>query len=201
MAIEAERIWSNEPAEVWAEGYPVGNGRLGAMVLGDPLRERLALNHDRLWRRYWKHYDHGLKDIFPEFQRLCLERNWDEAVKLMKNRVALQGNCIYVNPFVPVGDLGIYPSHVCDERPRDYGRTLDLKNGIVEVAYSVGDLDFRRECLASWPAGVIAVNMTASRTACVSGEVSLYRLLDRECEIAGSAGLDELVMEGRFDEG
>ena len=27
-------IWSTKPAAEWAEGYPVGNGRLGGMVLG-----------------------------------------------------------------------------------------------------------------------------------------------------------------------
>ena len=49
-------IRSKNPAEDWAEGYPIGNGRLGGMILGDPLRERVGLNHDRLWRRYWRYH-------------------------------------------------------------------------------------------------------------------------------------------------
>lgn len=39
-------IWSNNPALEWADGYPIGNGRLGAMVLGGAKNERVALNHD-----------------------------------------------------------------------------------------------------------------------------------------------------------
>lgn len=34
-----------KPASVWeAEGYPIGNGRVGAMIFSAPGRERLALN-------------------------------------------------------------------------------------------------------------------------------------------------------------
>lgn len=41
-------LCSKKPAVDWAEGYPIGNGRLGAMIFGDPLRDRISLNHDRL---------------------------------------------------------------------------------------------------------------------------------------------------------
>lgn len=41
------RLWYEKPAAAWVEALPIGNGRLGAMVFGDPLRERLALNEDR----------------------------------------------------------------------------------------------------------------------------------------------------------
>jgi alpha-L-fucosidase 2 len=39
----------DRPAAVWEEAYPIGNGKLGAMVFGDPRRERLALNEDSVW--------------------------------------------------------------------------------------------------------------------------------------------------------
>jgi hypothetical protein len=39
----------DRPASVWEEAYPIGNGKLGAMVFGDPRRERLALNEDSVW--------------------------------------------------------------------------------------------------------------------------------------------------------
>jgi hypothetical protein len=31
-------IWSRKPAPAWQEGYPIGNGRLGGMVAGEPCR-------------------------------------------------------------------------------------------------------------------------------------------------------------------
>ena len=37
------------PAERWLEALPLGNGRLGAMVWGDPGRARFSLNESTLW--------------------------------------------------------------------------------------------------------------------------------------------------------
>ena len=38
------------PHSDWAlEGMPIGNGRLGAMVFGDPLKERIQFNDITLW--------------------------------------------------------------------------------------------------------------------------------------------------------
>ena len=39
----------NHPATHFTESAPLGNGRLGAMVFGDPKRERIALNEISLW--------------------------------------------------------------------------------------------------------------------------------------------------------
>ena len=39
-----------KPSAVWeAEGYPIGNGRVGAMIFSAPNRERFALNEISLW--------------------------------------------------------------------------------------------------------------------------------------------------------
>jgi len=38
-----------QPAMAWTEAWPIGNGRLGAMVFGGIERERLQLNEDTLW--------------------------------------------------------------------------------------------------------------------------------------------------------
>ena len=42
-------LWYDRPAAKWVEALPIGNGRLGAMVFGDPVRERIQLNEDTLW--------------------------------------------------------------------------------------------------------------------------------------------------------
>lgn len=43
------RLWYRQPATQWVEALPIGNGRIGAMVYGDPMHERLALNEDTFW--------------------------------------------------------------------------------------------------------------------------------------------------------
>jgi alpha-L-fucosidase 2 len=41
------RLWYAQPAAAWNEAFPLGNGRLGAMVFADPSRERVQLNTTR----------------------------------------------------------------------------------------------------------------------------------------------------------
>ena len=37
------KLWSKQPARVWEEAYPLGNGRIGAMVFGTIQSERLSI--------------------------------------------------------------------------------------------------------------------------------------------------------------
>jgi alpha-L-fucosidase 2 len=43
------RLWYRTHAWDWYHALPLGNGRLGAMVFGDPVKERLQLNEESLW--------------------------------------------------------------------------------------------------------------------------------------------------------
>ena len=45
-------LWYDSPADLdtgWTSALPVGNGRLGAMVYGGTVTERLQLNEDTVW--------------------------------------------------------------------------------------------------------------------------------------------------------
>jgi alpha-L-fucosidase 2 len=48
-AVETE-LWYDRPATNWeTEALPIGNGRLGAMLFGGPLRDRIQFNEGSLW--------------------------------------------------------------------------------------------------------------------------------------------------------
>src|SRR5918995_6031537 len=42
-------IWLRSAASQWDHAFPVGNGRMGAMVFGTVNRERIQLNEETLW--------------------------------------------------------------------------------------------------------------------------------------------------------
>lgn len=42
-------LWYNTPASRWEEALPIGNGRLGAMIYGDPNVEHIQFNEETLW--------------------------------------------------------------------------------------------------------------------------------------------------------
>ena len=43
------RIYNNTPSVVWEDSYPVGNGRMGATVMGYVDEEVLYLNEETVW--------------------------------------------------------------------------------------------------------------------------------------------------------
>ena len=42
-------LWYKQPAKIWEEALPIGNGRLGAMVFGRVGYERVQLNEESMW--------------------------------------------------------------------------------------------------------------------------------------------------------
>lgn len=43
------KLWYKAPAKEWTSALPIGNGRLGAMIFGDPMQEHLQFNEETLW--------------------------------------------------------------------------------------------------------------------------------------------------------
>lgn len=193
-------IWSNKPAQEWAEGYPIGNGRLGGMVLGNVPNERIALNHDLLWRQFWKYQKHSTSVDFKEIRDLCLQEKWDEAEELTLKKIPFTGKAIYINPYVPVGDMYIDLKY-STQQIQDYTRSLNMDRGIVEVSYSDGDVKFKRESFCSWNQDIMVTHLSADKAGMLTGEVSLSRLPDPECVVTGHSELDKVIMEGEFEEG
>jgi len=46
---DALTLWYDSPSKVWTDALAIGNGRLGAMVYGEPRHERLQLNDITVW--------------------------------------------------------------------------------------------------------------------------------------------------------
>ena len=49
ISIDAQEkpvLWYDKPAQYWEEALPLGNGRLGAMVYGNPAAEEIQLNEE-----------------------------------------------------------------------------------------------------------------------------------------------------------
>src|SRR5699024_7686195 len=42
-------LWYEQPATTWTEALPIGNGRLCAMINGDPSKEHIQSHEENLW--------------------------------------------------------------------------------------------------------------------------------------------------------
>ncbi len=176
-------LWYTQPASVWTEALPVGNGRIGGMVFGGVPRERIQLNEDSLWSGGPQFADNpdALKHL-DEVRALLLQGKYTEAEALTYDTLVCQGagsgtgNGAYV-PFGSYQTLGdIILDFGADQTAFDvYRRTLDLDTGIASVEYRVGDTNYTREVFSSAPDQVLVIRLAADKPGGVSFRVGLDR--------------------------
>ncbi len=145
------------PAGRWLEALPIGNGRLGAMVFGGLPLERLALNHENLWRGVTR--ERTVPEAaahLPEIRQALLAGKWLAGAELATKY--LSGHQRRVEPYQPAGDLLLSFPHT--QWVQHYRRALNLETGVLSVdysAYSLGTL--HREYFASAAHGVIVTHL------------------------------------------
>lgn len=75
-AAQEYKLWYDEPAQVWTEALPLGNGRLGAMVFGNPGVEHIQLNEETIWAgRPNNNANPDALEYIPKVRRLVFEEN------------------------------------------------------------------------------------------------------------------------------
>src|SRR6185295_1135859 len=160
LAMDASRESRQAGTAEWVRALPVGSGRLGAMVFGGIVHERLQLNEDTLWAgRPYDPVNPDAKSALPEVRRLLAERKYAEAAKLVEAKV--MSKPLAQMPYQTIGDLALTFPEV--DAVEDYRRDLDLATATAHVSYTSGGVVFSREVFASAPAQVIVVRLTASR--------------------------------------
>ncbi|MGB8166998.1 MAG: glycoside hydrolase N-terminal domain-containing protein [Chthoniobacteraceae bacterium] len=80
------------------------------------------------------------------------------------------GNESDTGSYQPFGDLFIELGHT---QPQEYRRELDLARGAQTVSYVSNGVRYRREIIASYPAGVVAMRFTADQPGAFTGKLRL----------------------------
>lgn len=166
----SNRLFYNEPAKIWEEALPLGNGRLGAMVYGGVLQEHIQFNEETLWTGEPRSYAHsGAKKYLGEIRQLIFDGKQLEAQDLMaKEFLSVPRNLMAYQPF---GDLIIdFPGH---KNYSDYHRELDIEDAISKVSYQSNGINYTREVFASNPDQLIAVKLTADKAGLLEFSVHL----------------------------
>lgn len=195
------KLWYTTPPSEYMAGLPIGTGRLAAMILGDPATERVALNHEWLWRGTTRDRDNKPKaHLLAEVRELLLAGKYEEGTRkgnqAFGNHTGRAGDPNRVAPYQPAGDLHFKLAHGDVTK---YRRELDLQTGLVTVSYQADGKSFRREYLADLAGDRILVRLQSDRP--FDGEVWLARIDDPECTLTFSTSKDQLALQGRFVEG
>lgn len=155
------KLWYNQPSgSTWENALPIGNGRLGAMVYGNIEKETIQLNEHTVWSGSPNRNDNTLSlDSLAAIRKLIFDGKQKEAESLA-NRIILSKKS-HGQMFEPVGEFHLsFDGH---ENYTNYYRELDIERAVTKTSYTVGDVTYTREVLASFPDRVVVVHLTASK--------------------------------------
>lgn len=167
-------LWYKSPAKIWEDALPIGNGRLGAIVFGNPTRERIQLNDDSLWpaEMGWDEPD-GTPEDMKMIRSLVLEGNVQKADELIVEKFSRKD---ILKSHQTLGELYIDLEHY---DIADYRRQLNLATAITDVSFRSNGYLVTQQAFASHPHQVIAVRYTTESPEGLTGRIRLDRPKDR----------------------
>ena len=152
---------SRVPANRWEDAFVTGNGRMGALIFGDPTNETLVANHCRLFLPLGnREIVPDLAKHVPELRQIIREKNYGAAMKFFLGKAKEQGypGLIPTDPFHP--GLFIKIRQPAEGPITDYVRTENFQTGEVMVRWRDNRGEFRRCLFVSRPDNLIVVSLT-----------------------------------------
>ncbi|MFT3738163.1 MAG: glycoside hydrolase family 95 protein [Breznakibacter sp.] len=165
------KMWYDKPASVWNEALPVGNGRIAAMVYGDPVNEKIQLNEGTFWSGGPSRNDNpNALGALPEVRRLIFSGEYNDAERMINQNMTAQQ--LHGSMYQVIGNLNlVFDGH---EGYTGYYRELDLERAVFTTTYNVDGVAYKREIFASQPDQVIVVRLTVSKR----GKLSFTATMD-----------------------
>ena len=150
-------LWYKQPAANWNEALPLGNGRLGAMVFGDPVHERITLNEDTLWSGYPMYHDSPRAyEAYKQAQSLVMQGKNAEAQRILEQQMTNRPTQCYL----VAGDLLLNMHHACAANAT---RALDLSTGVHTVEYDADGAHYVRTTFVSHPHDVMVMHLSCDK--------------------------------------
>lgn len=182
------------------EGLPIGNGAMGAMILGGVATDTVQFNEKTLWTGgpgSVQGYDFGLPAGSLKAKVAAVQDELNAKTRLAPEYVAkILGRA-------PVG-FGAYQNFGAIVLTRlgapipygDYRRSLDIARAVAQVHYTANGVHFTRSYFASYPDKVIVIHLTADKPRQISFKVALAIPKNRTLTLLRHAG--RLTTRGRL---
>jgi len=180
-------MWYENPAREWTEALPVGNGRLGGMLFGNPAVERIQVNEESLWGGMnIPNNNPGALAHMPEIRRLILDGRIPEAFDLSEKYVAgIPGK---IRSYQTLGEIYFQFADTAG-KITNYRRELNLRTGIAKVSFKRDGNKIEYEVYSSAPDNILVISMRSKKAGGLDMSISLQRQQDAVIS----------VMDGRID--
>lgn len=168
-------LWYNQPAANWNEALPIGNGRLGAMVFGNPETELIQLNEESIWAgsQINNNNPEALKNL-PAFRDAIFNNRFDEASEIAAKYFL--GTPPRIRSYQPLGDLVI--RYDWSGTTSDYKRELDLNTAVSTTQFKIDGKNYVQKVWASAPDDILVVEIQSTNGGLINTEILLKRERD-----------------------
>lgn len=165
-------LWYDRPAAEWTEALPVGNGRLGGMLFGDPVTERLQVNEESLWGGVnVPNNNPGALVKLPKIRQLILDGKIPEAYELSEKYLAgIPGKTW---SYQTLGD--IFFRFTDTTAVTGYRRELDLATGIAGVSFERNGRKIQYEVYVPAGEDLMVISMRSQDEGGLDMEIMLGR--------------------------
>ena len=200
-----QEIKFDSPATHFTQTIPLGNGRLGAMVYGNPHKERIVLNEISMWSGGIENPNRDdASQHLAEIQRLLKEDKNKEAQNLLQKHFvsAGKGTAFGNGANAKYGSYQIFADLLINWQDStgvitDYKRALNLNNALAVTKWKKNGVNFKEEVLSSGADNVIVVRLTADKPNALNFNVLLNRKEDAQFSAAGN----NITMTGQLPGG
>ena len=167
-----DREWENA-------SLPIGNGSLGANILGSVAAERITLNEKTLWKGgpntaggadyYWK-VNKQSASVMEEIRQAFTDGDYEKAELLTRKN--FNGLAHYeegdetpfrFGSFTTMGEIYV-ETRLSEIGMSDYYRALSLDSAMAGVRFKKDNTRYMRKYFISYPDSVMAMKFTANKT-------------------------------------
>jgi alpha-L-fucosidase 2 len=155
---------SSQPATDWEHALVSGNGKFGALVFGQPIDEKIILNHARLFMPLHEplppvHTGAHLKEIRQMLASGQYQKASDFVIDLSQKEN--YGPKRWTDPFIPAFDIRI--KMAADGEVKNYSRTVDFSTGVAAVNWSDKRGSYQRRLFVSRADDAVVLSITGDK--------------------------------------
>lgn len=197
----------NQPARMWEETLPLGNGRLGMMPDGGVNSENILLNEISMWSGSKQDTDNpNAYQSLAGIRRLLFEGRNDEAQDLMYQSFVCkgQGTALGTGANAPYGSYQLLGNLTIDytypnekDSVSAYRRSLNLNDAIASVSFKKGNVNYSREAFTSFSGDLGVVHLMADADKALNFTLGMNRPEHYTVSVNGK----DLVMQGQLPDG